>query len=108
MTRKPFGSVSSTGFGNATERGGAGGGGVPCGVCAWTPQHSRAANKTITPQRRNGANENRKNFAPARLCGRNSLRFLIIARPPCSSRPQAGSTTPNDSHRQNTFSLPVV
>src|SRR5689334_19003510 len=33
ITRKPFERVSSTGFGNVTERGGAGGGGVACGVC---------------------------------------------------------------------------
>ena len=34
ITRKPFASVFSTGFGNSTERGTAGGGGVACGVCA--------------------------------------------------------------------------
>src|SRR5262245_52471004 len=34
ITRRPFGSVCSTGFGNVPERGGAGSGGVACGVCA--------------------------------------------------------------------------
>src|SRR5437660_819438 len=34
ITRSPFASVCSTGFGNCTERGDAGGGGVACGVCA--------------------------------------------------------------------------
>src|SRR6266850_3698146 len=34
IRRNPFASVCSTGFGNCTERGGAGGGGVACGVCA--------------------------------------------------------------------------
>src|ERR1051326_1044411 len=34
ITRKPFERVSSTGFGNVTERGEAGGGGVACGACA--------------------------------------------------------------------------
>jgi hypothetical protein len=32
MTRKPFANVLSNGFGNWTERGVAGGGGVACGV----------------------------------------------------------------------------
>src|ERR1043166_540015 len=34
ITRKPFERVCSTGFGNVTERGCAGGGGVACGVWA--------------------------------------------------------------------------
>src|SRR5687768_635216 len=36
ITRRPFASVLSTGFGKVTDRGGAGGGGVACGVCAET------------------------------------------------------------------------
>src|SRR5215510_8670659 len=41
ITRKPFERVSSTGFGNATERGDAGGGGVACGVWALTQRAPR-------------------------------------------------------------------
>src|SRR5690242_13069652 len=61
ITRKPFGSVSSTGFGNATERGGAGGGGVACGVCALTQRTQRTMQKT------------------QRAAEKNSLRIILLA-----------------------------
>src|SRR5437762_5761593 len=44
-TRKPFGSVFSTGLGKLTERGAAAGGGVACGVWANTlTANQRSAN----------------------------------------------------------------
>src|ERR1043165_3319488 len=109
ITRSPFGRVCSTGFGNATERGWAGGGGVACGVCALMPsaQHNKATNKTVFTQRRKDKEERRKDeeadlcgFAETlRLCVRDIVRIFMTIVPPRSSWTlQACSTKRNDSH----------
>src|SRR6185369_8640799 len=84
ITRSPLGSVSSTGFGNVPERGGAGGGGVACGVCARTTPQSMAAKKSRLTQRRSGATPagfQVGSVAPLRRCGRKFFSLFITSLP---------------------------
>src|SRR5215213_6133256 len=86
ITRNPLGSVCSTGLGNVPERGGAGGGGVACGVCALTNPAERTQNSSaVFAERRKQEKEDAKAnlslrsfLPPLRLCGKNTFAIMLL------------------------------
>src|SRR5690349_6159350 len=76
ITRRPLGRVCSAGLGNVTERGCAGGGGVACGVCAWTTESAQTKRMMLT-QRRKSAKEKRVAILSTLLCRLRRLGQVI-------------------------------